>query len=71
MWIDRSHGCRLDEALKIVQTMNHKDAEAIMLEKLGNYEEAFNLLLKRLEESLSLVMHFYSLVIVKSGKSVL
>lgn len=49
-----SHGCRLDEALKIVQTMNHKDAEAIMLEKLGNYEEAFNLLLKRLEESLSL-----------------
>ncbi|XP_051156587.1 vacuolar protein sorting-associated protein 8 homolog [Leptopilina boulardi] len=49
-----SHGCRLDEALKIVQNTNHKDGEAIMLEKLGNYEEAFNLLLKRLEENLSL-----------------
>ncbi|XP_066595487.1 vacuolar protein sorting-associated protein 8 homolog isoform X2 [Prorops nasuta] len=40
------HGCRLDEALRIVQEANHKDAEAVMLEKLGNYQEAFNLLLK-------------------------
>ncbi|XP_033214134.1 vacuolar protein sorting-associated protein 8 homolog [Belonocnema kinseyi] len=49
-----SHGCRLDEALRIVQVANHKDAEAVMLEKLGNYEEAFNLLLKRLQENLAL-----------------
>ena len=29
-----------------------------MLEKLGNYEEAFNLLLKRLQENLVVVIVF-------------
>ncbi|XP_012276200.1 vacuolar protein sorting-associated protein 8 homolog [Orussus abietinus] len=42
------HGCRLDEALRIVQESKCEDAEAAMLEKLGNYQEAFDLLLKRL-----------------------
>lgn len=46
------HGCRLDEALKIVQRWNCKDAEAVMLEKLGNYQDAFDLLLKEFETHL-------------------
>ncbi|XP_024940795.1 vacuolar protein sorting-associated protein 8 homolog isoform X2 [Cephus cinctus] len=45
------HGCRLNEALRIVRESNHKDAEAVMLEKLGNYQEAFDLLLKKLQSS--------------------
>lgn len=49
-----SHGCRLDEALKIVQKWNCKDAEAVMLEKLGNYQEAFDLLLKQFENRLEI-----------------
>ncbi|XP_012058541.1 PREDICTED: vacuolar protein sorting-associated protein 8 homolog [Atta cephalotes] len=48
------HGCRLDEALKIVQKWNCKDAEAVMLEKLGNYQEAFDLLLKEFEDRLEM-----------------
>ncbi|XP_011346387.1 vacuolar protein sorting-associated protein 8 homolog isoform X2 [Ooceraea biroi] len=48
------HGCRLDEALKIVQRWNCKDAEAVMLEKLGSYQEAFNLLLKEFENRLEM-----------------
>jgi len=48
------HGCRLDEALKIVQKWNCKDAEAVMLEKLGSYQEAFNLLLKEFENRLEM-----------------
>ncbi|XP_070163195.1 vacuolar protein sorting-associated protein 8 homolog isoform X3 [Polyergus mexicanus] len=48
------HGCRLDEALKIVQRWNCKDAEAVMLEKLGNYQDAFNLLLKEFENQLEM-----------------
>ncbi|KMQ97713.1 vacuolar protein sorting-associated protein 8-like protein [Lasius niger] len=48
------HGCRLDEALKIVQRWNCKDAEAVMLEKLGNYQDAFNLLLKEFEHQLEM-----------------
>ncbi|KAL6441909.1 hypothetical protein ACFW04_002354 [Cataglyphis niger] len=48
------HGCRLDEALKIVQKWNCKDAEAVMLEKLGNYQDAFNLLLKEFENQLEM-----------------
>ncbi|XP_011152021.1 vacuolar protein sorting-associated protein 8 homolog isoform X1 [Harpegnathos saltator] len=51
------HGCRLDEALKIVQKWNCKDAEAVMLEKLGNYQDAFNLLLKEFENHLELYRH--------------
>lgn len=43
------HGCRLEEALKIVQRWNCKDAEAVMFEKLGNYQDAFDLLLKEFE----------------------
>ncbi|XP_048511434.1 vacuolar protein sorting-associated protein 8 homolog isoform X2 [Athalia rosae] len=43
-----SHGCRLDEALKIVKNENHTKATAVMLEKLGNYQEAFDLLLSDL-----------------------
>ncbi|XP_029169096.1 vacuolar protein sorting-associated protein 8 homolog [Nylanderia fulva] len=46
------HGCRLEEALKTVQRWNCKDAEAVMLEKLGNYQEAFNLLLKDFDHQL-------------------
>ena len=60
-----SHGCRLDEALRIVQNANHKDAEAVMLEKLGNYEEAFKLLLKKLQESLATVIIFFNLEVLK------
>lgn len=52
--IHGSHGCRLDEALRIVQKWNCKDAEAVMLEKLGNYQDAFNLLLKEFENHLEL-----------------
>lgn len=48
------HGCRLDEALKIVQRWNCKDAEAVMLEKLGNYQAAFDLLLKEFEDQLEM-----------------
>lgn len=48
------HGCRLDEALKIVKKFNCKDAEAIMLEKLGSYQDAFNLLLKEFETHLEM-----------------
>lgn len=48
------HGCRLDEALKTVQKWNCKDAEAVMLEKLGNYQEAFDLLLKEFEDRLEM-----------------
>ncbi|EFN62096.1 Vacuolar protein sorting-associated protein 8-like protein [Camponotus floridanus] len=48
------HGCRLDEALKIVQRWNCKDAEAVMLEKLGNYQDAFNLLLKEFKNQLEM-----------------
>lgn len=48
------HGCRLDEALKIVQKWRCKDAEAVMLEKLGNYQDAFDLLLKEFENHLEL-----------------
>ncbi|XP_029672254.1 vacuolar protein sorting-associated protein 8 homolog isoform X2 [Formica exsecta] len=48
------HGCRLGEALKIVQRWNCKDAEAVMLEKLGNYQDAFNLLLKEFENQLEM-----------------
>ncbi|XP_043274533.1 vacuolar protein sorting-associated protein 8 homolog isoform X2 [Venturia canescens] len=46
------HGCRLDEALRIVREMGHREAEAVMLEKLGNYQEAFDLLLSELHEHL-------------------
>lgn len=48
------HGCRLDEALKIVQKWNCKDAEAVMLEKLGSYQDAFDLLLKEFENHLEM-----------------
>ncbi|XP_076619382.1 vacuolar protein sorting 8 isoform X2 [Colletes latitarsis] len=48
------HGCRLNEALKIVQKANHKDAEAVMLEKLGNYQDAFDILLKEFQNNLEL-----------------
>lgn len=48
------HGCRLDEALKIVQRWKCKDAEAVMLEKLGSYQDAFNLLLKEFEDRLEM-----------------
>lgn len=48
------HGCRLDEALKIVQRWKCKDAEAVMLEKLGNYQDAFDLLLKEFEDRLEM-----------------
>ena len=48
------HGCRLDEALKIVQAAQHKDAEAVMLEKLGNYQDAFDILLKEFQNNLKL-----------------
>ncbi|XP_046485765.1 vacuolar protein sorting-associated protein 8 homolog [Neodiprion pinetum] len=43
------HGCRLNEVLKIVQDINHTEAIALMLEKLGNYQEAFDLLLADLQ----------------------
>ncbi|KAG7189422.1 hypothetical protein KM043_017126 [Ampulex compressa] len=52
--ISGPHGCRLNEALKIVQQSKHKDAEAVMLEKLGNYQDAFDLLLKEFESHLKL-----------------
>ncbi|XP_012165975.1 vacuolar protein sorting-associated protein 8 homolog [Bombus terrestris] len=48
------HGCRLNEALQIVQKANHKDAEAVMLEKLGNYQDAFDILLKEFQNNLEL-----------------
>nr|XP_034192046.1 vacuolar protein sorting-associated protein 8 homolog [Osmia lignaria] len=48
------HGCRLNEALKIVQKTNHKDAEAVMLEKLGNYQDAFDILIKEFQNHLEL-----------------
>lgn len=48
------HGCRLDEALKIIQRWNCKDAEAVMLEKLGDYQAAFDLLLKEFEDRLEM-----------------
>lgn len=48
------HGCRLDEALKIVQRWKCKDAEAVMLEKLGNYQDAFDLLLREFEDRLEM-----------------
>lgn len=48
------HGCRLDEALKVVQCWNCRDAEAVMLEKLGNYQDAFDLLLKEFETHLEM-----------------
>ncbi|XP_054013291.1 vacuolar protein sorting-associated protein 8 homolog [Hylaeus anthracinus] len=52
--IQAGHGCRLNEALKIVQKANHKDAEAVMLEKLGNYQDAFDILLKEFQNNLEL-----------------
>lgn len=52
--IQGSHGCRLNEALRIVQKLNHKDAEAAMLEKLGNYQDAFDILLKEFQDHLGL-----------------
>ncbi|XP_031846274.1 vacuolar protein sorting 8 [Nomia melanderi] len=48
------HGCRLNEALSIVQKANHKDAEAVMLEKLGNYQDAFEILFKEFQNNLKL-----------------
>lgn len=48
------HGCRLDEALKIVRKYNCKSAEAVMLEKLGSYQDAFNLLLKEFEQQVTM-----------------
>ncbi|XP_058794135.1 vacuolar protein sorting-associated protein 8 homolog isoform X2 [Phymastichus coffea] len=45
-----SHGCRLEQALQIVKEVNRKDAEAILLEQSGNYQDAFDLLLGRLTE---------------------
>lgn len=51
------HGCRLDEALKIVRENGHREAEAVMLEKLGNYQEAFDLLLAGLNERLQMVVN--------------
>lgn len=53
--INGPHGCRLDEALKIVKQSNHIDAEAVMLEKLGNYQEAFDLLLNQFKNHLNMV----------------
>lgn len=47
-----AHGCRLDEALRIVQEAGHKEAIAVMLEKMGNYQEAFELLHAGLQERL-------------------
>lgn len=52
------HGCRLDEALRIVREKAHREAEAVMLEKLGNYQEAFDLLLSELHERLQIVNIF-------------
>ncbi|KAF7400816.1 hypothetical protein HZH66_006000 [Vespula vulgaris] len=52
--INGPHGCRLDEALKIVKQSNHIDAEAVMLEKLGNYQEAFDLLLNQFKNHLNM-----------------
>ncbi|CAK9833216.1 Vacuolar protein sorting-associated protein 8 homolog [Anthophora retusa] len=48
------HGCRLNEALQIVQKTHHKDAEAVMLEKLGNYQDAFDILLSEFQNNLDL-----------------
>ena len=53
--INSNHGCRLDQALKIVRDNCHRDAEALMLEKLGNFQEAFDLLLRDLCERLEKV----------------
>ncbi|XP_034937425.1 vacuolar protein sorting-associated protein 8 homolog [Chelonus insularis] len=49
-----SHGCRLDEALNIVREAKHEEAEALMLEKMGNYQEAFDLLLNNLKKQLAI-----------------
>ncbi|XP_063986290.1 vacuolar protein sorting-associated protein 8 homolog [Diachasmimorpha longicaudata] len=48
------HGCRLDEALRIVREAGHKEGIAVMLEKMGNYQEAFELLHGGLQERLGL-----------------
>lgn len=53
--LEGSHGCRLDTALGIVQQANHKEAEAVMLEKLGDYQAAFDLLLKKFQDNLQMV----------------
>nr|XP_033321301.1 vacuolar protein sorting-associated protein 8 homolog [Megalopta genalis] len=52
--IQGAHGCRLNKALSIVQKAKHKDAEAVMLEKLGNYQDAFEILLKEFQNNLEL-----------------
>lgn len=52
--INGSHGCRLDEALNIIKNSGLKNAEALMLEKMGNYQDAFNLLIDNLENSLNM-----------------
>lgn len=59
------HGCRLEKALKITENQNHKDAEAVMLEYLGNYQEAFDLLIKQLEKCLDLVKPLVHFIIIK------
>ncbi|XP_057331528.1 vacuolar protein sorting-associated protein 8 homolog [Microplitis mediator] len=48
------HGCRLDQALIIVQNANHQEAIALMFEKMGNYQDAFELLLNKLQQQLSI-----------------
>ncbi|XP_017885655.1 vacuolar protein sorting-associated protein 8 homolog isoform X2 [Ceratina calcarata] len=44
------HGCRPDEALRIVQRAEHRTAEAVVLEKLGNYQEAHEILSRELRD---------------------
>ncbi|CAD6242413.1 GSCOCG00009489001-RA-CDS [Cotesia congregata] len=39
-----AHGCRLDQALVIVEKSGHQEALALMYEKMGNFQEAFELL---------------------------
>ncbi|KAK0095425.1 hypothetical protein PV326_008414 [Microctonus aethiopoides] len=53
-FINGAHRCRLDEVLKIVREAGHQDAEAVMLEKMGNYEGAFDLLLNKLHQQLKM-----------------
>ncbi|KAL7301163.1 hypothetical protein TKK_0006134 [Trichogramma kaykai] len=50
-----NYGCKSDKALEIVREANRKDSEALLLEQLGNYQGAFDLLLGRLSEITNLI----------------
>ncbi|XP_014213894.1 vacuolar protein sorting-associated protein 8 homolog isoform X2 [Copidosoma floridanum] len=48
--LQESHGCQPERVQQIVQEVNRRDAQALLLEQSGNYQDAFDLLLGQLNE---------------------